>query len=138
MAAEIPHDERNLQLLTIFHYVVSAMVFLFSSVFIIHIAMGIMFLVAPGMVQNGSSSPPPAFMGWIFIVMGAGVVLSGWATAVCLILAGRFLARRKRYTFCFVVAVISCLFMPFGTALGIFTIIVLSQPSVKTLFGKTV
>jgi hypothetical protein len=35
---------------------------------------------------------------------------------------------------CFVVAAIECIFMPFGTVLGVFTIIVLSRPSVKALF----
>ena len=52
-----------------------------------------------------------------------------------MVLAGRYLARRERYTFCLVVAGVECMFMPFGTVLGVFTIIVLSRPSVKDLFG---
>jgi hypothetical protein len=48
--------------------------------------------------------------------------------------AGRSLAARKRYTFCIIVAAISCTFFPLGTALGVFTILVLSRPSVKALF----
>jgi hypothetical protein len=32
-------------------------------------------------------------------------------------------------------ACIECLFIPFGTILGVFTIIVLSRESVKTLFA---
>jgi hypothetical protein len=32
-------------------------------------------------------------------------------------------------------AAISCIFMPFGTVLGVFTIIVLLRPSVKELFA---
>jgi len=39
-----------------------------------------------------------------------------------------------RYWFAFVMACIECLFIPFGTILGVFTIIVLSRESVKTLF----
>jgi hypothetical protein len=34
-------------------------------------------------------------------------------------------------------ACIECLFIPFGTILGVFTIIVLSRESVKTLFSTT-
>jgi hypothetical protein len=34
----------------------------------------------------------------------------------------------------FVIACIECLFMPFGTILGVFTLIVLSRESVKKLF----
>ena len=62
------------------------------------------------------------------------MILVGWAVAICVIVAGRFLARRVHYTFCLVVAAIACLFMPFGTVLGVLTIIVLMRPSVKALF----
>jgi hypothetical protein len=34
-----------------------------------------------------------------------------------------------------VVAAVSCLMVPFGTVLGIFTIVILSRDSVKRLFG---
>jgi hypothetical protein len=37
--------------------------------------------------------------------------------------------------YCLVVAGIECIFMPFGTVLGVFTIIVLMRPSVRNLFG---
>jgi hypothetical protein len=36
--------------------------------------------------------------------------------------------------FVFVVACCECLFMPFGTILGVFTIILLSRESVKSAF----
>jgi hypothetical protein len=48
--------------------------------------------------------------------------------------AGRFLARRKHHLFCLVVAGVECLFFPFGTVLGVFTIIVLMRPSVQQAF----
>jgi len=31
---------------------------------------------------------------------------------------------------------VECMFMPFGTVLGVFTIIVLMRPSVKEIFGR--
>jgi hypothetical protein len=37
--------------------------------------------------------------------------------------------------FCLVMGGVECLFMPFGTVLGVFTIIVLMQEPVKQLFG---
>jgi hypothetical protein len=58
----------------------------------------------------------------------------GWTLAVCMIIAGRFLAKRTHYMYCLVVAAISCIFFPFGTVLGVFTIIVLLRSSVKALF----
>lgn len=37
-------------------------------------------------------------------------------------------------TFVFVMACVQCANVPFGTALGVFTILVLQRPSVKALF----
>ena len=36
--------------------------------------------------------------------------------------------------FCLVIAALLCMITPFGTVLGVFTIIVLVRPSVKLLF----
>jgi hypothetical protein len=35
-----------------------------------------------------------------------------------------------------VIAIITCLSVPLGTALGVFTLIVLARPSVKQLFER--
>ena len=52
-----------------------------------------------------------------------------------MIVAGRKLHTQRSHTYCFVVACFECLWMPFGTALGVFTLIVLSKPTVKELFA---
>ncbi|MFM6408142.1 MAG: hypothetical protein ACKPGT_27195, partial [Microcystis sp.] len=59
----------------------------------------------------------------------------GEVFAIATIVSGRFLKRRQRYWFSFVMACILCLFTPLGTILGVFTIIVLSRQSVKELYG---
>ncbi len=126
-------DQEHLRLLSIFHYiVVGGIAALFSFFPIIYLILGILFLIAPH--RMGGSPPPPPFLGWIFIIMGGGFILVGWAFAVCVILAGRFIVRHKHYIFCLVIASLNCLFMPFGTILGVFTIIVLMRPSVKAMF----
>ena len=77
-----------------------------------------------------------------FAIQSAGMVsaslfiLAGWAFAVCLALAGRYLSRRRRYTYCLVMGGVACIFMPFGTVLGVFTIITLVRDSVKRLFRR--
>jgi len=78
---------------------------------------------------------PPEFLGWIFAVLGSLLFVIGIAIAICILIAGRSLALRKRYSFALVMACIECLFVPFGTILGIFTIVVLSRESVKALFS---
>ena len=62
------------------------------------------------------------------------MVTTALAYAVLVALAGSFIARTRHWTFCIVVAAVSCAFFPFGTVLGVFTIIVLSKPDVKAAF----
>ena len=75
-------------------------------------------------------------MGWIFVVMGAFFIVCGLTFAGFVLAAGRCLARRKAYTFCLVMGCVECLFMPFGTVLGVFTILVLNRASVKKMFPQ--
>ena len=58
----------------------------------------------------------------------------GWAWAGLIMLAGRFLQKRKNRTYCLVVGAFACMFQPFGTILGVFTIVILLRPDVETLF----
>ncbi len=138
MTELIKQDEDHLRLLSIFHYIVGGLSALFACFPIIHLVMGLVLIFAPHQMSNGSKESPEAMavMGWFFVVFAAIMILLGWTFAVCMILAGRFLARRRHYTFCFVMAAVGCIFMPFGTILGVFTIIVLLRPSVKGLFAS--
>jgi hypothetical protein len=67
----------------------------------------------------------------------AGImIVAMWSFAIVLLCAGRCLQERRRHTFCLVVAGLECMMMPFGTVLGVFTIIVLLRPAVRQLFGE--
>ena len=78
---------------------------------------------------------PPASFGYFVIGIGSFAVLAGWTMGALLIYSGRCLARRKRRVFSMVVAGISCLQVPFGTVLGVFTLIVLQRPSVLAFYA---
>lgn len=134
-------DEQHLRLLSIFHYVLGGMTALFSCFPVFHLAFGIMFLAAPHVLdgprpEQQMPAEVATFMGVMLTVIPLLIILTGWSLACCVVLAGGFLARRTHYTYCLVVAGISCIFVPMGTVLGVFTIIVLSRPSVKRLFGR--
>ena len=88
------------------------------------------------LLPRHGSAAIPAFFGWLFIVLAGTMMILGFALAICIFLAGRSLACRRHYMFCLVAAGVECTFMPFGTILGVFTIIVLQKPSVKELFGQ--
>jgi hypothetical protein len=104
---------------------------------------GLMGLAFVGMGTFLSLSPqlsearnaPPAWFGAVFAGMGLILLVTLEAFAVLSFLAGRFLSRRQHHTFCIVIAAIDCMSLPLGTALGVFTILVLLRPSVKQLFG---
>ncbi len=127
-----PSDEQHLRLLSIFHYVVAAITALCACFPIIYLIFGVVMLSAPS--HNG----PPRALGVVFVVLPLLLMLVGWALAACIALAGHHLSRRRHYMFCFAMAWVMCLmviFCPYVTALGVFTIIVLSRASVKQAFS---
>jgi hypothetical protein len=126
-------DEEHLRLLSVFLYVCAGFAALFACFPFIYVIMGIAMMVSLHNVTPGRNEPP-AFFGLFFILIGAAMILFGWAFAACIAYAGRCLAQRKRHTFCLVMAAIACMFVPFGTILGVFSIIVLVRPSVKAIF----
>ena len=77
---------------------------------------------------------PPRFVGLIFIIFPSLLIAASWILAGFMVAAGMKLKRRVSRMFCLVVAAIECIIMPFGTVLGIFTIILLMKDSVKELF----
>ena len=131
-------DTEQLSLLAIFHYVVAGLGALCSFFPLLYTAIGVIFIFAArhGTAKSGEDLPPE-FLGWIFAVLGSLLFLMGIAMAICILIAGRSLTLHKRYSFAFVMACIECLFIPFGTILGVFTIVVLSRESVRALFSAT-
>jgi hypothetical protein len=126
-------DNEHLRLISMFHYIVSGLAAFFACFPIIHLVIGLVFIFSPQLFGSGQQQPP-AFIGWFLVIMATFFILAGWTFAILILIAGRFIAHRKRYTFCFVMAAVECLFMPFGTVLGVFTILVLNRQSVKELF----
>jgi hypothetical protein len=128
-------DNEHLRLLSIFYYVKGGISALFACIPIIHVVLGLVFIIAPE-VFGHANNQPPAFLGFLLVMLGGFLILFGWTFAVLVLIAGRCIGQRKHYTFCFAMACIECLSVPFGTVLGVFTILVLNRQSVKELFGK--
>jgi hypothetical protein len=128
-------DVQQLKLLSIFHYVAAVLLAVVACIPVIHLLIGILMVTAPAKMAGGGQ-PPPLFMGWMFILIASAAILGGWTIAAMMALAGRFLAQRQRRGYCLVVAAVECLWTPFGTVLGILTIIVLIRPSVIELFDE--
>jgi hypothetical protein len=133
-------DLEHLRLLSIFHYVVAGLMAMFACFPLIYVVFGLVMLIAPVAFENGRHGPPndAAFlpvMGLLMMFGGMAFTFIGWCYAGCIFFAGRCLGSRRHYTFCLVIAALLCMNTPFGTVLGVFTIVVLMRPSVKQLFS---
>ena len=122
----------QLRLLAIFHGVLAGFTLLFSLFPLMYVAFGMFVLRGP----FDGPHPPPAFVGWVMVGFGLAFWLAVVAFAVMLGVAARFLSRGRHWMFCMVTAGLACAFFPFGTALGVFAIVVLAKPEVKAAFEK--
>jgi hypothetical protein len=131
-------DEEHLRLLSIGYWVAGGMAAFFSLFGLFYIVVGGVVAVSIAKVPAASVQPnqqPAAFMGWIFLAVGLAIFLAAAALAAMRFWTAVSLKRRKSRAFCLVVAGLNCLEFPYGTALGVFTFMVLGRPSVMQLFG---
>jgi hypothetical protein len=98
---------------------------------LIHVTMGILIMFGQfdGAADRGARSA-----GMVFVVIGLTFSIVLAAVAVMKFMTARAIANRRSRTFCLVTAAITCLGMPYGTALGVFTFLVLSRRSVIAQF----
>jgi len=128
--------ERNLNTLSLFHYIAGAIFVVFACIPLIHVGIGIAMISAPESFVADNGQVPPEVLGYFFTAVGILFFLAGQALACAVIYAGRCLKQRKMYTYCFVTGCVSCMAVPFGTILGVFTIVLLSKDETKALFAK--
>ena len=130
-------DEEHLKLLSL-GYMISAGVTAFFALFgLFYVFLGTVLGIVFSHVQAGAKAgeAPPAFIGWIFAGFGLAFVLVSGAFAFARFWTGRCIRLRKSRTFCMVVAAFGCLEVPYGTALGVLTFLVLGRGSVEKQFA---
>ena len=118
-----PIDLEHLKLLSIFHFIVGAITILFSSIFIIHVVLGVMMAFDPersGRSRKVEGQTPPEFPpgSGLFMAVFAGsfVILTGWMLGGLTIYSGHvFAASIAGGMFSLIIAAIQCMFVPFGT-----------------------
>jgi hypothetical protein len=131
-------DAENLRLLEIVYYIAGGVTALFSCFFILHFIMFLVIGLNPQFFNNGpnhAATPPPAglFLG-VAAFIGA-LILAGWTFGGLQIYTGRCLKNRKHRTFVLIIAGLETCFIPWGTAIGIWTILLLQRPGVKASFA---
>jgi len=85
--------------------------------------------------EHGEHQEMPKEFGYMMIAMGSIMVLFGEFCSILMIVSGTFILKHKNRMFSLVVGGIECLSFPFGTVLGVFTLVNLSNDEVKELYG---
>ncbi len=137
-----PEDQQHLSALVILHYIYAGLMVL---PFFCCTGWGILTLSAVPTLPPPESPPPgtdPAaykagYNIGIFIATSFPCCMAVFiiALAFASFLAGKRLSQHRKAGYCNVISCINCLNIPLGTALGIFTLMVLSRPTVKAVFA---
>lgn len=123
-------DNEHLRLLRIGFFISAGQTALFIPFGLLYAGMGLMFSHLP----TGASAPPPALMSWFMGLFGAAFAgIAAVAATLKLLTAIRLKQRRSR-VMCLIAAGLSCMEMPYGTVLGIWTFMVLGRASVRRQF----
>ena len=124
-------DEEHLRLLVLFHYISGGMTLVFSLFFaVMFMFMGMVFAKMPA--QPPAQHPPPVEIFWLFgAFISIGVLLG-----VLEIIAARCISVRRARVFTLIASIPGVLFVPYGTLLSIFTLLVLDRGSVKKLYEE--
>ena len=134
MNMRVNQDLEHLKILAICFYVKAGLTLLMGIFFAVYFMfVGGIFMSID--IKHKAGEPNPAMFGGFFIVIGIVVALVIAFFAFLEFYAGRSLSQHKNHTFCLVIAALSCLSVPLGTILGIFTIVVLVRDSVKAIFS---
>jgi hypothetical protein len=128
-------DREHIKLLAIFHFVFGGLAFVGIGFLCVHYAIMHTVFSNPEMWKSKPQEmPPKAFLDlfiWLYLFMGV-ILLTG---LVLNVLSGLFLLQKRNRLFSLIIGGLNCLQIPFGTALGVFTILVLSRDSVRQLYA---
>ena len=129
-------DADHLRLLAIFHFIFAGHGLLALGFLFLHYSLMHHFLGNPELWKNprGGGPPPAEFFAlfkWIYIFLGLLIITGGLLN----IISGLCISRRQLRTFSLVVGGLNCLQIPFGTVLGVFTLVVLLRDSVRETYA---
>ena len=127
-------DEEHLKLLRIGYIVIGVADLFFALIPLVYVAIGIGIAVSGFPPPSRPGEPAPAIIGVFLVVFGMLASLFLAALAVLQLVAARALGQRRSRLLCQIAAAASCLQMPWGVLLAVFTFLVLGRESVKQLF----
>jgi hypothetical protein len=135
-AVQQKKDAEHLRLLSVFHFVMAGFAFLGLGFMLLHFLLISQFMRPEFWKALNAANPPPkevmAILMVVYCLIGFFLIMGAALNFV----SGLFLRKRQNRLFSMIVAGLNCLHVPFGTALGVFTFIVLSRDSVRRLYEQ--
>jgi hypothetical protein len=126
-------ERSQLKTLAIFYFVLSGLMFFTAALSIVQALFFSTFFNAPTVPSPSQDEFSGLFAGF-FVGMAVLLLVFYLTGAILMTIAGLNLRNSSRYTFCLIASIVTCLYFPLGTALGIFSVIFLQKDTVKALF----
>lgn len=130
-----PAARDDLRLLALFHYLIAALAAFFALLPVVYLGMALAADIDPfaSNLHLAAVGRPPDHQ----LVAASGAALALFACAAGVGLAGRFVRAGRHLGFCQVMAFVAMPFLPFGTLLGIWSLIVLARADVRAFFAES-
>jgi hypothetical protein len=122
----------SLKALSILQYIYAAFTALGAMFVLLWVFIGGAMMV--GSATGGSDAAGEAGAGVFMVVIAIALLVVFGAIAGLHVLAARSLTQRRRHTLLVIVACLTMLSIPIGTALGIWMLVVITKPEVKATF----
>jgi uncharacterized membrane protein len=132
-------DDEHLKLLRYGYLIQGAITAMMVFIGIIYVFIGVLFsAMLSSSMDSSENSGGMEFVGLVYSIIGVVIIGVVVALATMYFLSAHYLEKRKHRVFIMVTAGISCFSIPWGTAIGIATFMVLNRPPVKDQFdGST-
>ena len=127
---------RNLSTISTLHYVYGALICITA------IGLGFVLFAVGGMMNSDMMQQeldaPPEIVGHLMQSIGSAAAFGILAFGIFVMLSGYWISKGRNRNGSIIIAALCCLSIPFGTALGIFTLITLSNDEVKQYYSGVV
>lgn len=138
MLVEYDRDKEHLDILGIIFYIKAGIAAFMSFIMMLYAIFFNLLINDGGIFECFPNDTPkfidPEIIPVVFASISAGFICMMFLVTLLLFLTGRFLRSSRHRIFCFIMAILCLFSMPWGTVLGIFTLIVLNRDSVVKRF----